>query len=175
MGGAASAEWPERAAAGGRSAGVGHDWGVKTINSRAMCVALAGAAGLAILGAGGCAAPLERGMGGEPDVEMCEGSAGGWQLVLNSPMTTRALRGTDPRELAEYGRNDGALAYRVEGPVLANDEWPERERPDLFYARRVQLERRADEILYFDRESRYWGGSRRGYWGGDQGTWGFWR
>jgi hypothetical protein len=107
-----------------------------------------------------------------------QGHAGGsWSLVFNGPTVNRALAGTEPREFAEYSRNDGALSYRNDGPLLASSEWPERERASLAYSRRVYLDPRADQLLFFENESKYRGSS--GYRSapvvpGD-GLWGFWR
>ena len=140
---------------------------------------------------GGCGAPMERaarpgeGRGGPPETrETWEGSGGSWALVMQSPRTAQMLAGTDARSAAEYSRNDGALGAGRAGPLLATSEWPERERPDLYYARRVQLETRASELLYFDTGSRYSGyrGGYRGSYGSGgggyergSGTWGFWQ
>jgi hypothetical protein len=104
-------------------------------------------------------------------------AGGSWSLVFNSPSVNRAMAATEPREFAEYSRNDAALSVHDNGPVLATREWPERERPDLAYPRRVFLDPRADQLLFFDYESRY--RAYRGYRSvpvspGD-GTWGFWR
>lgn len=130
---------------------------------------------------GGCGAPMERAArpgglrGGQ--AEVWEGSGGSWALVMQSPRTTQMLAGTDPRSAAEFARNDAVLGSGRDGPLLATSEWPERERPDLYYARRIQLETRASELLYFDTGNRYRGGYRSsggGYEGGS-GTWGFWR
>lgn len=142
---------------------------------------------------GGCGAPMERaarpgdGRGGQPEGresgESWEGSGGSWALVMHSPRTAQLLAGADPRSAAEYSRSDAALGAGRDVPLLATSEWPERERPDLYYARRVQLETRASELLYFDTGSRY-GGYRRGYRGSygsgggyerGSGTWGFWQ
>jgi hypothetical protein len=144
-----------------------------------------GAGALLAVTLGGCGAPMERasgrggwGGGGGNQAEDWEGAAGSWALVMQSPRTTQLLAGADPRSADEYSRNDAALGAGRDGPILATSEWPERERPDLYYARRIQLETRADELLYFDRESRYRGGYRYGTYGGNvsgSGTWGFWR
>lgn len=83
----------------------------------------------------------------------------------------------DARQLAEYSRNDAALGYRNVGPVMASGEWPERERASLAYPRRVYLDPRADQLLFFENESRYRGaGSYRSVpVGPGDGLWGFWR
>lgn len=102
-----------------------------------------------------------------------EGGGTTWALVLNAPGVARAHAATDPSQFAEYARNDAALGARPSTPVLATNEWPQRARPSLASARRLRLETRADEILFFEPESRY----RPHYYhyntGGD-GAWGFW-
>lgn len=102
-----------------------------------------------------------------------EGAGSTWSLVFNAPGVARAHAATEPRRFADYSRNDAALNVRPITPVLASSEWPERERPSLAYARRLRLETRADEILFFERESRY----RPRYYSvpsGGGGAWGFW-
>ncbi len=144
-----------------------------------MTVCAIGAMGLAALGMGGCGAQLDRASwrdGGVRGRDQWDGGGGSWALVMNSPRTGMMLAGVDASAMPEYARNDAALGYREEGPVLASNEWPERERPDLYYARRLQLETRADQVLYFDSATRYGGGGyRRGSSEGGSGTWGFWR
>lgn len=103
---------------------------------------------------GGCAAPSERVATARRPVVMREGAGGSWALVFNSPRTQSVLGDADPSAFREYARNDDALGYRPEGPVMASNEWPERALPDLYSARRVQLETRATELLYFDRGGR---------------------
>ena len=104
-------------------------------------------------------------------------AGGSWSLVFNSPTVNRAVNGVDPRAFPEYARNDASLTYRNDGPVLAGSEWPQRERPDLAYARRVYLDPRADQLLFFDYESRYRavGGYRSVPVSPGDGLWGFWR
>lgn len=134
----------------------------------------------------GCAASMQRDASlapyraGEPGA--MEPAGGSWALVMPTPRTAQLLGASDPRNAPEYARNDGLLGAGRDGPLLATAEWPEVERPDLYYARRVQLETRAEELLFFDRESRYRGWYRGGYNSGgggaypaSQGTWGFWR
>jgi hypothetical protein len=127
----------------------------------------------------GCAARMERssarGAGPGNPAEEWEGAAGSWALVMQSPRTTQLLAGMDPRSASEYSRNDAAMGAGRDGPILATNEWPQQERADLYYARRIQLETRASELLYFDRESRYRDGYRYGTYGGGSGTWGYWR
>src|SRR5262249_10800783 len=90
-------------------------------------------------------------------------SGGSWSLVFNTPTGTRGTGGAGPEEFAEYSRNDGVLAARPDGPLLATAEWPERERVSLEYPRRVFLDNRPDQLLFFEYESRYGYGYRGGY------------
>ncbi len=150
---------------------------------------LAATLGAAVAGAilvGGCAGPLQR-----PSAEarrgtheQLEGAGGTWALVMDSPRTAAWIdaAGEEPSAWTEYARNDASLAYRPEQPLLATTEWPERERADLYYTRRVALSTRAEDLTFFDYESRYYpygrngAGTYRGALGPyNVGTYGFWR
>jgi hypothetical protein len=98
--------------------------------------------------------------------------------VFNAPAVTRALEETDPSQFAEFSRNDESLSYRPDMPVMASAEWPERERASLAYPRTIFLSTRADELTFFENESRYRGTG--GYYRSTtiapgNGAWGFWR
>ncbi len=168
--------------------GRGHDRGVKTFNRKpdgvrwVRCALVC--AGACVLVAGGCAsrnggadglAAWRLGEAEGPARARGASAGGSWGLVFNSPTVNRAHAGTDAREFAEYSRNDAALGYRDQGPVMASSEWPERERASLAYPRRVYLDPRADQLLFFEHESRYRGSYRYAPVAPGDGLWGFWR
>ncbi len=97
-----------------------------------------------------CAAPVRppearRGPG------MHLGSSGAaWDAVLPGPLVSAA--GLTPEYSPEFARRDAALSHRPNTAVVALDDWPQRARPDLDRARRFNMPRNADAVLYFDLE-----------------------
>ncbi len=54
----------------------------------------------------------------------------------------------------EIARRDEALGGRYVGPPTALDQWPAARRPSLDDVRRLRLERRARDVIYFSERSR---------------------
>ena len=104
----------------------------------------------AMLAAGGvlsgCVASLDR-----RPVQTSIGSGGStWEAVLPSPGTVQALGSFDARQYAEFSRNDAKLSPRPVQARLATNQWPEAPRASLSRARRLYLETRPDQVLYFE-------------------------
>ena len=138
---------------------------------RHTACALALAAGT--LSAGGCTCTeLDRRAAREPAFDT-QGPS--WHSVFQGPSVVGALAMTDPRQSPEFSRNDAAMNPRPDGPILATNEWPERERASLAYARRVFIDTRADQFLFFENESRYRPVYRTVPVTPGDGYWGFWR
>ncbi len=98
----------------------------------------------------GCAEPVARRPGG-----LTAGDQGGaWEVVLPGAATAQELA-----QGVEQSRRDDALSIRDYCTATA-DAWPEPDRPTLEGARRLFLEERADEFLYFRTERERW---RRGW------------
>ena len=109
--------------------------------ARALLV-VACAAGVGVWG--GCASAVPR----RSAVRAHEPVQGGsWELVLGTPESPAVAAGG-----WERSRNTGVLAARTTEPVLATNQWPEAQRPRLEFARRLQLSRRAEEVIYIPDE-----------------------
>jgi hypothetical protein len=159
----------------------------RAMRSRTHQISPRPAAGLVLIVLGvallsGCAANLER----RPRSEAFAGNqAGSWELVFPSPTTIAYAGDADPRTLPEYSRADSRLNTRPNTPLLASNQWPEPDRPSLRYQRRIYIDPRPENLLFFETRSDYYG-PRSGYYTGNttyynydaapaQGTWGFWR
>lgn len=97
----------------------------------------------------GCQATLVR----RPALPTLGTQGGAWEAALPSAATTAALGTADYRQFPEYSRNDLALNPRPVQARLATRQWPEDPRPSLARARRLQLETRADQVLFFEPEA----------------------
>lgn len=79
-----------------------------------------------------------------------QGSA--WETVFATPEVDARLG--EMGEGGEYARRDGALAVREPRPLLATEQWPERERATIERHRRITFPRRAETMIFFLPERR---------------------
>jgi|GEM_PF-1891943 len=95
------------------------------------------------LGLGGCAQQSERGFMHAPGTGGGEGAGGGFVLprpdggawseaVFDAPLPGAYLAMVGGSgALPEFARRDAALAYGEPGPLLATNQWPVPEQPEL--------------------------------------------
>lgn len=94
---------------------------------------------------------------------MVEGQGGSWELVFAGPAVGHQLASVDPASLPEYSRNDDRLNLQSAGPLLATNQWPQAEQPDLNFATTVFTGYGPGTIQYYDTPSGFY---NRGYWNG---------
>lgn len=94
----------------------------------------------------GCQARLAR----RPTLPVLGTQGSAWEAALPSASVVAALGPYDPSHSPEFARNDGALSPRPAQARLATRQWPEDPRPSLAHARRLQLETRPDQVLFFE-------------------------
>jgi hypothetical protein len=78
------------------------------------------------------------------------GGGSTWEAVLPSPYVAQGLGSYDARQYAEFSRNDARMSARPARARLATNQWPENPRPSLSRARRLYLETRPEQVLYFE-------------------------
>lgn len=75
-----------------------------------------------------------------------------WEAVVMPEATADefAAMGRDEMGWAWWEeRRDSAMAARVDGPMLATDEWPDATRPSLDRMRYLSLPTRSETMIYF--------------------------
>lgn len=89
-------------------------------------------------------------------VRVDPGAGGSWAAVLPSPRVLDL--GPGPGPAWADARNNDQLNPRQVGPVLATDEWPDRERPSLRRPVYVRIYRQPEVFIYYrtDRHRDYW-------------------
>lgn len=120
-------------------------WRARTVVRSAVCLlALACVAGLMGAGLSGCGTTVKQRQVALTTSDRDES----WSAVLPSPVVS-AQAMIEPGD-ALYDRRDPTLAIRADEPVMGvASSWPDVDRPSLERARRINLWRSPESVLYF--------------------------
>jgi hypothetical protein len=124
----------------------------------AKLIAFTAAAAAALLGGCASSTPHEQ----TPRATTVDAAGRSWAVVFPMPEVADRQGGVDAAAFPEYARRDDLMVIRPIGPLLASEQWPVAERDSLSNPRRVYINTRADELLFFERDSLY---RTRYYWG----------